>query len=46
MSATNFHILLYKYYTAIARFSSNSCAFPRGQKVLPLEAVKTIAGRY
>ena len=35
MSATNFHSLLYEYYTAIARFSSDGCAFPRGQKELP-----------
>lgn len=46
MSATNFHSLLYEYYTAIARFSSDGCAFPRGQKELPREAVKTITDRY
>jgi hypothetical protein len=32
MSATNFYSLLYEYYTAIARFSSNGRACLHGQK--------------
>lgn len=41
MSATNFHSLLYEFYTAIARFPSDGCAFLHGQKNLPWWA-----GRY
>ena len=41
MSATNFHSLLYEFYTTIARFPSDGCAFLHGQKNLPWWA-----GRY